>query len=165
MREDQKAMLRELRAISSVGELADASPQAQRLYEYWTDQRGPAAWPMRAKIDPLHFRFALGRVSIIERIDGRFRYRLVSTGLTEHLGYEMTGKFADEIPEPESRTFSEQQYTTGIERAAPLYTRGRVHLDGRDWTHETLILPLSSDGTAVDMLMIYRATDEPKRGR
>jgi len=154
-----------VRIVVDTSDLADASPQARQLYEYWRARRGGAAWPRRADIDPLEFGFALGRVSLIERIDGRFRYRIVSTGLTAHLGYEMTGKFADEIPAPEARRFVHEQYSAAMAGGVPLYAAGGLRLDGQDWHHETLILPLSSDGTAADMLMIYRATEKPRKAR
>src|SRR5689334_13570664 len=81
------------------------SPRAdviERLTAYWHQRAAGRTFPARADIDPLDFPYALGRVSLVEVHPGadgyRYRYRLVSTELTERLGFEMTGKFADEIP-------------------------------------------------------------------
>lgn len=140
-----------------------ADADLKRLYRYWAERRGGRAFPARGDIDPVEFSYALGRVSLIEVLESprRYYYRLVSTQLTDHLGYEMTGKFVDEIPEPEMRSFAERQYLRAVERRAPLYQSDEVVLDGRRWRHETLELPLSADGRNVNMLMIYRATSEP----
>lgn len=135
-----------------------------RLYDYWLQRRGAKQFPSRNDIDPVDFRFALGRVSLIDVLDRprRFRYRLVGTMVTEHLGYEMTGKFLDELPDSEVRAYLEQLYAQAVEDRAPLYEGDRVVLDGRLWKHETLVLPLSTDDRSVDMLMIYRATERPQ---
>lgn len=143
------------------GVTADAD--LKRLYQYWAERRAGRAFPARDDIDPLDFGYALGRVSLIEVLESprRFYYRLVSTQLTSHLGYEMTGKFVDEIPEPEMRDFTERTYRRMVERRAPLYESDEVVLDGRRWRHETLALPLSADGRTITMLLVYRATREP----
>src|SRR2546430_170724 len=136
-----------MREIRNSIDLNDAAPNVLRIYEYWRGRCGEAPYPTRARIDPLEFSFALGHVSLVEAVGEppRFRYRLVSTALTEHLGYEMTGKFADEIPDPEMRAYTAATYTEVLARGGPLYDKGNVTLDGKIWTHETLFLPLSSD--------------------
>ena len=136
-----------------------------RLYAYWQESRGAKRFPARTDIDPVDFSFALGRVSLVDVLatPRRFRFRLVSTVLTEHLGYEMTGKFLDQIPESEMRAYLERLYAVALERRNPLYARDEIVLDGRRWKHEALVLPLSSDDRSIDMLMIYRATDRPQR--
>lgn len=133
----------------------------KRLYLYWAERRGARRCPSRTDIDPLDFGYALGRVSLIDVLSHprRFRYRLVSTSLTARLGYEMTGKFLDEIPETEMRAYTERLYLTALAKAVPLHVRDEAVIDGRRWKHEALVLPLSSDGGAVDMLMIYRTAD------
>ena len=136
---------------------------ARRLYRYWSARRAGKSFPSRDDIDPLDFTFALGHVSLVEVFYSplRFHYRLVSTALTEHLGYEMTGKPLDDIPEPEMRAFTRDFYTKAVDLAAPLYEAGAVVKDGRRWRHETLVLPLSADASTINMLLIYRRTDRP----
>lgn len=152
-----------VKEIDSVEALEPETGDAllKRLYRYWTERRGAKRYPSRADIDPLDFAFALGRVSLIEVLDHprRFRYRLVSTSHTARLGYEMTGKFLDEIPETEMRDYTERHYLMAVAKAVPLHVRDERVIDGRRWKHEALVLPLSSDGSAVDMLMIYRTAD------
>lgn len=135
-----------------------------RLYRYWEEKRGRRPFPARSDIDPLDFPYALGRVSMIDVLHDplRFRYRLVSTQLTEHLGYEMTGKFVEEIPDLSMQEFARAYYERALACGAPHYESGTVLIDRFGWRHETLSLPLSSDGQTIDMLLIYRNTSRPE---
>lgn len=144
-------------------ELESDDNALKRLFHYWTERRGAKRYPSRDDIDPLDFGYALGRVSLVDVLEGprRYRYRLVSTSLTALLGYEMTGKFLDQIPETEMRAYTERLYATAVERGVPLFFRDEAAIDRRYWKHEALILPLSSDGTLVNILMIYRTADRP----
>lgn len=135
----------------------------RRLYRYWNGRRGGLRFPSRVAIDPVDFAYALGRVSLIEvqRDPLRFRYRLVSTMLTEHLGYEMTGKYVDDIPEPSMRDFTRRFYERALALRAPLHEIGTALIERYSWRHEVLVLPLAADGETIDMLLIYRKTERP----
>ena len=74
----------------------------------------------------------------------------------------MTGKALNDIPDQEMRAYTEWVYATAVERRTALHFRDEPVLDGRRWRTEALLLPLSSDGVSVDMLMIYRTTDMPQ---
>ncbi len=134
-----------------------------RLYHYWNGRRGSRRFPGRDNISPVDFKYALGRVSVIEIHRGplRFYHRLVATRFTAHLGYEMTGKYVDDIPELAMREFLRAFYELALERRAPFHETGKVLIGNRKWWHETLSLPLASDGENVDMLLIYRETLPP----
>jgi hypothetical protein len=140
------------------------SPLVRQVLDYWAGKRGGRAFPARRDIDPLEFRFALGQVSLIDVLYQplRFRYRLVSTTLTWHLGYEMTGKMTDAIPEPDVRDYVTSRYVKVVEGRQPLYEYGDTWLDRRLWHYEALYLPLSGDGQIIDMLMACRITDQPR---
>jgi hypothetical protein len=144
-------------------EIASQDDRLLRLYRYWNDRRGELRFPPRASIDPVDFPYALGRVSLVEvqRNPLRFRYRLVGTLLTEHLGYEMTGKYVEDIPEPSMREFTRSFYERALERQAPLHEAGMALIERYSWQHEVLLLPLASDGETIDMLLIYRNTERP----
>ncbi|HYM01303.1 MAG TPA: PAS domain-containing protein [Stellaceae bacterium] len=139
-------------------DISTAEERVRRLYAYWNERRGDKPFPARGDIDPIDFDFALGFVSLVDVLDRprRFFYRLVSTGLTQHLGFEMTGKEVDDLPGPEMRAYVRYLYTRALWNRAPLYDKGEITLDGTGWEHETLVLPLSDDGAAINKLMIYR---------
>lgn len=140
-----------------------ASDSVIRLYRYWLNKRGARAFPSRKDIDPLEFRFAIGRVSLVDVMPGshRFHYRLVSTALSDRLGYEMTGKFSYQIRENEIRQYVEDLYGRTLDARMPIYEKSTRTFDNALWQHEALLLPLSSDQKAINMLMVYRWTDDP----
>jgi hypothetical protein len=76
----------------------------------------------------------------------------------------MTGHDVEDVPEPETRAYVKLLYTRAVWKRAPLYEKGRITLDGRRWDHETLVLPLSSDGETIDMLLIYRKATVRQQG-
>lgn len=144
-------------------EIASEDERLRRLYRYWNDRRGDRRFPARQDIDPVDFSFALGRVSLIEveRDPLRFRYRLVSTEVTRHLGYEMTGKYVEDIPEASMRDFVRRFYERALEHQAPLHDGGTVLIERYSWSYEVLLLPLAADGETINMLLIYRRTELP----
>ena len=147
--------------------LAEASEDVKRFYAYWQARRGTKRFPAREDVDPVDFKFALGRVSLIDVIDGprRYRYRLASTSTTKHLGYELTGKYTDEIPEKELRSHLEHLYDETVSTAAPVYAKEKATFDGRLWESEMLMLPLSSDGRRINMIMSFRESVAPRNAR
>lgn len=135
-----------------------------KLYRYWQERRGARPFPGRREIDPVQFSFAIGRVSLIDVIatSPRFHYRLVSTAITDRLGYEMTDKFTEEIRDRATRAYVEDLYDRAVTCRMALFERStRIFMD-RLWQHEALLLPLSSDGDTIDMLMVYRWTYDPE---
>jgi hypothetical protein len=145
-------------------ERVTANDAVKRLYAYWVARRGARPFPSRDEIDPVDFDFVLGRVSLVDVLDQprRYRYRLVGTTMTDNLGYEMTGKFLDQLPESEMRAYLDRLYGKVVAERVPVYQRDQITLDGRLWKSETIVLPLSSDGHTINLLMIYRVTDRPK---
>lgn len=145
--------------------IVPGDPRLAQLYAYWRGLCGDGRLPSRADIDPIDFRYALGIVSLIdvEHAPLRYRFRLVSTQLTEHLGYEMTGKYAEDLHEPQVRAFIESEYGKVLKSRAPVHEQGSAVLDGRLWRHETLLLPCSNNGYRVDMLISARVTERPRR--
>lgn len=131
-------------------------PMLRRLYAYWDDKRGAREFPGRADIDPLEMRFALGNISLVDVLYAplRFRYRLHGSIIAERLGVDMTGRFVDEIPEPDRRSFVEENFRVVIATRQPLARSGARLLDQRQWNFDSMILPLGlADGT-INMLLL-----------
>ena len=145
--------------------MAIKHPKLQRLFDYWESKRGERKMPSRADIDPLDLTFVIGNVILIDVIAGSplgFRIRLHGTNLTERVGYELTGKKLDELPQAEFRELARLSFTKVAATAEPLHALNDRILDEQIRRYETIILPMSSEGSQVDMLMcglIY--DDEP----
>lgn len=122
--------------------------------------------PSRADIDPLELGFIIGNIILIDVIEGdpiRFRIRLHGTNLTERVHYELTGKMLDDLPQAEFRELTRLSFTKVATTGEPLRARRDRVLDGRARRYETIILPLSSDKTQVDMLLCGLIYDDESR--
>jgi hypothetical protein len=141
-------------------------PKLQQLFHYWASKRGERKMPSRAEIDPLDLSFIIGNVILIDVFGDdprRFRIRLHGTNLTERVGYDLTGKMLDEMPDAEFRDMSRLSFTKVSRTGKPLQARRDRVLDGKSRRYETIILPLSGDDARVDMLICGLIYDDESR--
>jgi len=136
------------------------------IYQDWLKKRYNRSLPDQRNMHPIDGQASLGWVSLINVTDNsrRFQYRLVSERLTNRLGYEMAGRHVEDIiPDNKTRAYVRSLYTEAVDRRAPSYERSKRFFSNRIWEHEVLVLPFAPDDGAVNMLMVYRETYEPKR--
>ncbi len=138
------------------------SPRLQRLYRDWNDRRQGREFPARADFTPYDLKYILGNLSLIDvGYDPlRFRYRLHATKLADRMGHEMTDKSVDDIPDPGHAAQARAHFTEVVERRVPTaYIRDpSLITQNEPYSHvtynsEVLVLPLSTDGITIDMLM------------
>ncbi len=142
--------------MPEAGEAAIADARLRALLSYWRAKRGDRAMPARADLDPLEIPTLLPIVGLVDVLDGgaRFRYRLVGTEMVEVAGHDPTGRFLDEVL-PDS---GYADYLIGLFREVtrerrPLYGESDFHGQGRvERQMRRLLMPLSRDGRAVDMI-------------
>jgi hypothetical protein len=142
-----------------------AHPRLRRLYEYWLAKRGERKMPSRADLDPLEMTFVIGNIILVDVVDGPplgFRIRLHGTNLSQRVGFELTGKMLDELPETEFRELARESFTRAVTNAEPRHGRRDRVLDGRLAHYETIILPLSGDGENVDRLLVALIHDDER---
>jgi hypothetical protein len=127
----------------------------RRLYAEWNEKRGGRRFRARADFDPLQLGFGLGNLSLIDVLYDplRFRLRLHGTMSVSRLGYDMTGKFAEDIPDPEFREVALATYRTLVEHGEPMRDVRETMLDSKTHRYEIIWLPLSDDGATINMLM------------
>ena len=124
------------------------------FYEYWRAKGAGKGMPARADIDPLDIPRLLANVFLIDVVAGnprRFRFRLVGTRITELEG-EMTNRFLDEFVPGAAGTAMARHYEDTVQ--GRIYVRHEtLHWRKREYVnYDVLLLPLSSDGRAVDKL-------------
>lgn len=126
------------------------------LWVYWGAKRGLRSMPRRIDIDPMEIPPLLPHLLLIElNEEKRFRYRLVGTAIVETYGEELTGRFVDELFTPPRRAIAMRHYTLGFESARPIAVRNRyVNARGTELIATRVMLPLSEDGVAVNMLLM-----------
>ena len=125
------------------------------FYDYWLRRSAGKPMPARADIDPLDIPRLLPNLFLIDVVPGRprrYRFRLVGTRIAELEG-EITNRFLDEFVPGAAGTAMARHYDDTVAgrvyvRRETLYWRQREHVN-----YDVLLLPLSSDGVTVDMLV------------
>jgi len=132
------------------------TPRLQRLYQDWHAWRGERAFPSRRDFDPVDLGYILGKLSLVSVLYEplRFRYRVHATELAERLGFDLTGKELDALPDRTHRAAVREHFVAVVEHRAPeIRRRDRQRANGRAWRYEALVLPLSGNGETIDMLI------------
>jgi hypothetical protein len=145
----------------SAANLGLNSPRLIELYQYWLDKRGDRIAPSRAALQPEEITHLLPQIFLIDVVDGprRFRFRLVGTAIVEVFGDDPTGRFVDELELNLPKEEMLEQYLGALRERCPLWRRWRyTKPDGRLLEYERLILPLSSHGNSIDMLLCGAAS-------
>lgn len=135
-------------------------PAIGQLYDYWQKQRGDHRFPARQDLDPLGMKTALGGITIFEvhrntPIPGRlrFRYRLIGSDIVTRDGFDLTGKWLDELPLQQYRALLTGRLQMLCAEPGPLLVRNKQFYDERWYDYEAIWLPLASDHQTLDMLM------------
>lgn len=146
------------RRITDDSFLALCGDKVRRAHEYWNRKRGDRPMPSRTDIDPSEIRDLLPGIILVdvEYEPLRLTYRLVGTDEVEARGYDPTGKdLRDHVfavtPEEGFRT-----YLTAIELRRPVFDEEEVLAPNPRLSEVgSLVMPLSSDGKTVNMLMTF----------
>jgi hypothetical protein len=131
---------------------AIADEATRSFYNYWMGRRRGNDLPRWQDFDPIEMRAWLGSINVIEVLPDaeghRFRYRVHGDRLSEFLGVEMTGKFADEIPAGVVRDRAVAGYQAVIRAGAPTLERYAATDASRRLTEvQRLTVPVLDDGT------------------
>jgi hypothetical protein len=137
--------------------IAIASQRLKRLLSDWEDRRSGRAFPSRADFTPFDLQYILGNVSLLDVAYDplQFTYRLYATNLRERFGKELTGKNVDDISSQSHLKLAKKHFIQVIRERVPIVHVRDHELIVINAPHdcEVLVLPLSSDGKTIDMLM------------
>lgn len=139
---------------------ADSDPAFARLHAYWAAKIVDGRLPGRAQIDPLEVpRDLLPDMALLE-VEGedeamrRYRIRLFGSNLVAMTGYDVTGKYYDEVVQPPAYQVLRHFGNQAIRERRPGYLQGPSGAPGRGYLwFGRLLLPLASDGHKVDMIL------------
>jgi hypothetical protein len=129
---------------------------------YWRSKCRGRAMPSRSDIDPLEMKSFLPHLVLLD-VEGeppRFRYRLVGTEVTQvrrGLGKsDPTGRFVDEVTHHQGTSAVLDHYRRVVAERKPSTDVGTYEPTAeRPWVRfSRLVLPLSADGTVVNMLLV-----------
>lgn len=132
-----------------------SSSRIGELVVYWQSLPRHNGLRLRRDVAPADIPALLPALSIVEFPTGTAsaRFRLYGTALTTNFGYDLTGMTLEEAGlSPERTRYWNEVYARVVATRQPLFGRDRAA--ERDFiTFEWVKLPLSSDGTAVDMAL------------
>lgn len=155
----KKADAREIPAVAPAdrsGRSIMASGLLHELLAYWRSCCQGDALPRRADIDPTDIPRLLPYLLLTEVLaDGRYRYRLVGTEVERSFGTAMTGRHIDELMYGDYRSYIEGLYRRVVAERQPIFSGSRYGGGdgGGPLYTERVMLPLSNDGAAVDMVL------------
>ncbi len=130
--------------------------QLRLLLAYWLAKKGDRPAPTRAEIDPAEIKSLLPHVGLVdvEPSPLRFRFRLAGTEIIKGYGEELTGRYLDEVDLDNHEREIIGDYTRAAESGEPSCSMlDYKRKDGHYIRYERMVLPLSSDGKKIDMLI------------
>ena len=134
-------------------------PEIADLYDYWVARRGARAMPSRKDVDPVQIPKHLPNLMLVDvlRDPLRFRYRLIGTRVVAASAEDRTGQFFDQVRFLNANPAVVKHYETVVTQGTPHYALEPFHNRQSDSTYrvQRLLLPLSSDGVSVDMILVY----------
>jgi hypothetical protein len=128
----------------------------RRLVAYWFEKRSHRIMPSRSDIDPVEIPWALAWIWLCDYqpSDRRFRYRLAGEQINAFWGYNIGGRYLDEIVPEAKLSEVNETLATASEGPTIVHDFGRIYLEGEVFaTGERIILPLSDDGRKVSGLL------------
>jgi hypothetical protein len=130
--------------------------ELQRLYSDWCAWRGNRAFPSRQDFDAPSLKYLLGRINLIDVLHQplRFRWRLHGSEVARRVGRDLTGRFLHDVERPDFRELTQREYGATVDHRTPQCFVHEGLLDDRVFDYEMLVLPLSDDGTEINMLLV-----------
>ncbi|HTY68545.1 MAG TPA: hypothetical protein VMH36_17965 [Alphaproteobacteria bacterium] len=150
--------------------LEDCEPAILRqLYTWWNEARGARPWLLHADLRPWEFAAALPHIALIERPPPDkpgMRIRLVGEEIrNQRFGY-VRGNLVEQIGVVLwYRDHLVARYHEAFAEAAPSFESVRVFHEFKRIFYNRLILPLTSDGAAADILMVATVNVNPPEVR
>lgn len=128
----------------------------QRLYDYWLGKHRDGRLPAKADIDPVEIPDLLMDIFLVDVVDGGadFVFKLAGSQVEEIYDGSLRGKSLFSMQDSTEITPVVQQYLDVVTQREPRYRDGDLRVFGKDrWLTRRLLLPLSSDGESVDVLL------------
>jgi hypothetical protein len=131
-------------------------PKVRWICEYWQAKQAGREMPRRADFDPLEMRSVLGNLCLVEvtaDVPRRYLFRVDGSNLASITGFDLTGKFADQLPDAAYRDYVLALYDRVVAARVPVIRGNDEDWAGVGMRVESVTMPFSSDGIRVDYLL------------
>jgi len=131
-------------------------PRIERLKAYWEERRGNRQVPLRRDIDPTDLKDLLPYIIIgeLQRNPFRVRYRLGGAAVNDALGYNIAGRYLDEMDVAGGQDTWAGVYKRAMESARPVFGCTVATLSSVTmFTCEFAVFPISQSGDLVDQCL------------
>jgi hypothetical protein len=128
------------------------STMVRTLHAWWRAHRGAHGVPDRRDLDPAALRTLLPNLFIadIEPQPFRIRYRLVGTKAVRTIGFDITGRYLDELLAAAPEVPWIEHYRTVYDSRAPLLGSVEVSAkSGGTFAYEFGLFPLAQGGSEI----------------
>ena len=128
----------------------------QRLFTYWQDLGAGGRLPSRRDIDPVEIPDLLPNIFLLDVIGDAedFVFRLAGTLVEDAFSMSLRGKSVAEIQRKAGTKIPVAHHIEVARGGGPRYREGNMLVSGRQhWKIKRLLLPLATDGRAIDVLM------------
>jgi hypothetical protein len=126
------------------------------LYDYWRSKAGKRRMPAYDDIDAIEMKTWLGNLLLVEFNESLFNYRvrLEGTNIEQFYGDRRTGHGVELVTSASERDLLMKQYRPVYEEGKPAYYEAAFENSYGIYSHQAkLLLPLSTDDDAVDMIL------------
>lgn len=148
--------------IDTPGQLKDV--RLQRLFVLWSEVATASGKPpSKDFVDAEKFGDLMDWLFLyrVDRHPLRFFYLVSSPKLVRRFGFDMTGKYVDEHPDPAARKGILANFTAVVSTGKPHGRSSVRRLFDHDMTTEALVLPLAGPGGVIDHLLALQVLDMP----
>lgn len=131
------------------------NPQLAAFLALWRTKTDGTALPARADFSMEDLRPFLGRIGILDVVDGGadFRFRVYGSNIATAYKGEMTGKSVQEY-RSNFRDVIVPGYRRCFETREPRYDILKIDDEAMLYRWERIVVPLAADGRTINMLMV-----------
>ena len=143
-----------------------ADPLLLALYRYWRRKAGDRRMPRRDEMDPIEMKPWLSNLALIEFMGSVETYwvKLEGTNIEAFYGNRRTGRGIEALTSESERELMMAQYCPVVEQGIPAFHEAEFeNSHGQLSPHIKLILPLSDDGVAMNMVIAGIYFKSPER--
>lgn len=131
-----------------------STPALNSLLDFWLSKCDGGNPPVSSTISPAELRPWKDNIVIFEIVgDDDFVYSYYGKGLEQAWGHSRLGHTLDALPDNQ-RSLVRWEYDIALRERLPIARLYTGDFDGTTRAFERLVLPLSSDGSAADKLMV-----------